>query len=53
MDGGSTDETPAILERRKAELRCYSSPDNGAADNVKSANLRCLSGERVLSASAF
>ena len=44
MDGGSTDETPKILERHRERVRCYGSPDNGAADAINKA-LRLTSGE--------
>ncbi|MGA3028878.1 MAG: glycosyltransferase family 2 protein [Bryobacteraceae bacterium] len=44
MDGGSTDETPRILERHGAELRYYVSPDNGAADAINK-GLRLASGD--------
>src|SRR5258706_10017309 len=34
MDGGSTDETVAILERYGARVRYSSSPDKGASDAI-------------------
>jgi len=34
MDGGSTDETVAILERYGARVRYFSSPDQGASDAI-------------------
>jgi glycosyltransferase involved in cell wall biosynthesis len=44
MDGGSTDETLKILQRNRAHLRYYSSPDNGASDAINK-GLRLSSGE--------
>ena len=44
MDGGSSDETPQILQRHQGKLRSFVSPDNGTADAINKA-FRMTSGE--------